>query len=380
MPPQHAWAAPPPAGTASFTTLLNEDIQVDAVPAAIPAPVVAAPPPAPVVAPTAPPPIVDEQEPSPVVATPAPKAGGSGRGKRAAPAPLVEPDVEDTPATSGSRTSKRRAATAAIAAITSATADESASSDDDDDDDQLVDDGGDDSDDSTVKKPKSRKKPKVDDDADVAASLLTGAKPKKEKAPRKPRAPKAAPANYEGEDIDAEGEGDDDFLNPAGPPANAEVFVCPHDGCGKSYKGSNARSIWRRHLQDKHGVKLSDQPRRSRWDKDGSRPPPKDDDERRQRVLESKRKWARKSRAKEANGEEKEKKPRSSKGKAIAEPAPVTPVPAGGEDVDAEGDLVVDDAILALGLPGPSSTGNPATSEGEVSAALLAAANSAALV
>ena len=71
-----------------------------------------------------------------------------------------------------------------------------------------------------------------------------------------------------------------------------EVFQCPH--CDKSYNGKHARSIWRRHLQDKHSIPLSLQPRRTRWDGDANRP--KNAEERRERMLESKRRWARKKR------------------------------------------------------------------------------------
>ena len=40
--------------------------------------------------------------------------------------------------------------------------------------------------------------------------------------------------------------------------------------CRKTYTGKNARSVARRHLQDKHGVPLQLQERRSRWDKSES--------------------------------------------------------------------------------------------------------------
>lgn len=73
------------------------------------------------------------------------------------------------------------------------------------------------------------------------------------------------------------------------------VFQCSL--CPKVYTGHHSRSIWRRHLSDKHGIPLSDQPRRTRWDGDENRP--KDDNERRQRTLESKRRWARKRRARD---------------------------------------------------------------------------------
>lgn len=53
--------------------------------------------------------------------------------------------------------------------------------------------------------------------------------------------------------------------NPAGPASSSATnFKCPQ--CDKIYKGKHARSIWRRHLQDKHGIPLSSQPRRTRWD------------------------------------------------------------------------------------------------------------------
>ena len=76
---------------------------------------------------------------------------------------------------------------------------------------------------------------------------------------------------------------------------NANVFVCPH--CEKRYVGKHARSIWRRHLQDKHAIPLSVQPRRTRWDRDVNRP--RNAAERRERMLESKRRWARKKREQE---------------------------------------------------------------------------------
>ncbi|BGP24103.1 proteophosphoglycan ppg4 [Rhodotorula toruloides] len=83
-------------------------------------------------------------------------------------------------------------------------------------------------------------------------------------------------------------------LNPAGPASNSEIdFECPH--CDKKYRGKHARSIWRRHLQDKHGIPLSAQPRRTRWDNDANRP--KSEEEKRARTLDSKRRWARKNRA-----------------------------------------------------------------------------------
>ncbi|WFD33962.1 hypothetical protein MCUN1_000790 [Malassezia cuniculi] len=76
---------------------------------------------------------------------------------------------------------------------------------------------------------------------------------------------------------------------------DVNVFVCPH--CQKRYVGKHARSIWRRHLQDKHAIPLSVQPRRTRWDRDANRP--RNAEERRERMLESKRRWARKKREQE---------------------------------------------------------------------------------
>ncbi|PKI85563.1 hypothetical protein MVES1_000505 [Malassezia vespertilionis] len=77
--------------------------------------------------------------------------------------------------------------------------------------------------------------------------------------------------------------------------AGPNVFVCPH--CEKRYTGKHARSIWRRHLQDKHAIPLAVQPRRTRWDRDANRP--RNAEERRERMLESKRRWARKKREQE---------------------------------------------------------------------------------
>ena len=42
------------------------------------------------------------------------------------------------------------------------------------------------------------------------------------------------------------------------------TFPCPF--CNKQYTGKHARSIWRRHLQDKHQIPLAAQPRKTRWD------------------------------------------------------------------------------------------------------------------
>jgi len=43
-----------------------------------------------------------------------------------------------------------------------------------------------------------------------------------------------------------------------------EMYTCRV--CSKTYDGKNARSVARRHLQDKHGVPLAVQKRRTRWD------------------------------------------------------------------------------------------------------------------
>jgi hypothetical protein len=47
-------------------------------------------------------------------------------------------------------------------------------------------------------------------------------------------------------------------------PSRFEQYTCRM--CRKTYEGRNARSVARRHLQDKHDVPLASQPRRSRWD------------------------------------------------------------------------------------------------------------------
>ncbi|KAJ9476444.1 hypothetical protein PHBOTO_000094 [Pseudozyma hubeiensis] len=81
----------------------------------------------------------------------------------------------------------------------------------------------------------------------------------------------------------------------AGSHGDLSAFPCTY--CDKVYTGKHARSIWRRHLQDKHNIPLSAQPRRTRWDGDVNRP--KNAEERRARMLESKRRWARKKRLQE---------------------------------------------------------------------------------
>jgi hypothetical protein len=54
--------------------------------------------------------------------------------------------------------------------------------------------------------------------------------------------------------------------NKGNPPEGSrwEMYTCR--GCRKTYDGKNARSVARRHLQDKHGIPLSQQARRTRWD------------------------------------------------------------------------------------------------------------------
>ena len=48
------------------------------------------------------------------------------------------------------------------------------------------------------------------------------------------------------------------------PETGDAVYPCPF--CDKSYAGKHGRSIWRRHLSNKHGIPLHIQPRRTRWD------------------------------------------------------------------------------------------------------------------
>ena len=51
---------------------------------------------------------------------------------------------------------------------------------------------------------------------------------------------------------------------PEGYQSRFEMYTCRV--CSKTYDGKNARSVARRHLQDKHGVPLAMQQRRTRWD------------------------------------------------------------------------------------------------------------------
>jgi hypothetical protein len=48
------------------------------------------------------------------------------------------------------------------------------------------------------------------------------------------------------------------------PETGEAIYPCPF--CNKNYGGKHARSIWRRHLSNKHGIPLNLQPRRTRWD------------------------------------------------------------------------------------------------------------------
>ncbi|KAH8930175.1 hypothetical protein BT69DRAFT_987795 [Atractiella rhizophila] len=64
--------------------------------------------------------------------------------------------------------------------------------------------------------------------------------------------------------------------------------------CDKCYKGRNARSIYKRHLAEKHSIPLNSQARKTRWDNNPNRPSTAE--ERRERTLESKRRWARENR------------------------------------------------------------------------------------
>lgn len=48
------------------------------------------------------------------------------------------------------------------------------------------------------------------------------------------------------------------------PETGEAVYPCPF--CEKSYGGKHGRSIWRRHLSNKHGIPLHIQPRKTRWD------------------------------------------------------------------------------------------------------------------
>lgn len=98
---------------------------------------------------------------------------------------------------------------------------------------------------------------------------------------------------------------------PEGYKSAFEMYTCRV--CAKTYDGKNARSVARRHLQDKHNVPLALQERRTRWDggesvvsevtvcgevADGVSEVdrPKNEAEVRDRNLRSKRDWAQRAR------------------------------------------------------------------------------------
>lgn len=120
----------------------------------------------------------------------------------------------------------------------------------------------------------------------------------------------------------------------AGNHGDASAFPCTY--CDKVYTGKHARSIWRRHLQDKHNIPLSAQPRRTRWDGDVNRP--KNAEERRARMLESKRRWARKKRLQE--------KQAAQAGKSGSN----TPNPEGSDDEGDDGDDGADADISGMSM------------------------------
>lgn len=102
------------------------------------------------------------------------------------------------------------------------------------------------------------------------------------------------------------------------PVTGKEYYFCAK--CGKEYGSDNGRSIWKRHIAEKHGVPLSSQPHKSRWDRSelfflaerlwlffyiecllwdapaNAAITAQSEAERRARTLESKRKWAAKNR------------------------------------------------------------------------------------
>ncbi|GAA6039688.1 hypothetical protein JCM8097_001351 [Rhodosporidiobolus ruineniae] len=155
---------------------------------------------------------------------------------------------------------------------------------------------------------------------------------KKATRPSKSASTSAAPSGAEDDDGDLKPNVDvplflapDYTLNPAGPASSTDTdFKCPQ--CDKVYRGKHARSIWRRHLQDKHGIPLSAQPRRTRWDNDANRP--KSEEEKRARNLDSKRRWARKNRAE-----------KTAKAPAVAASTSSGPAPPGGGAASSAGSV-----------------------------------------
>ncbi|RSH89215.1 hypothetical protein EHS25_002327 [Saitozyma podzolica] len=88
-------------------------------------------------------------------------------------------------------------------------------------------------------------------------------------------------------------------------PSRFEQYTCRM--CRKTYEGRNARSVARRHLQDKHDVPLASQPRRSRWDFNVDRP--SGPEEARERSLKCKRDWALRHRKEQQKERERELAP-----------------------------------------------------------------------
>ncbi|PWY97247.1 hypothetical protein BCV70DRAFT_213714 [Testicularia cyperi] len=125
---------------------------------------------------------------------------------------------------------------------------------------------------------------------------------------------------------------------------DATAFPCTY--CDKVYTGKHARSIWRRHLQDKHNIPLSAQPRRTRWDGDANRP--KNAEERRARMLESKRRWARKKRLQEKQAAQ------ANKSGASNTPAAETD---DEDDMDDDG-MDADISTMSASFGGPSGAGD----------------------
>lgn len=77
--------------------------------------------------------------------------------------------------------------------------------------------------------------------------------------------------------------------------------VCDQPNCSKTYTGPNAVSNIKRHKANVHHIPLSQQPRLTRWDRYPNRP--KTEQDRRERMLEAKRKYARKARARQKAAE-----------------------------------------------------------------------------
>ncbi|KZT58570.1 hypothetical protein CALCODRAFT_494662 [Calocera cornea HHB12733] len=78
-------------------------------------------------------------------------------------------------------------------------------------------------------------------------------------------------------------------------PKGTVKYDCPW--CDKSYTGANARSVWRRHAQEKHNLPTLLR-KRSRWDTGSDSSRPKTLLEKKERNLASKRQWAKDNRLK----------------------------------------------------------------------------------